>query len=394
MKNYFFQTRSFWPDFPGACFGWLNLFALTCFVAVVFPHPAWGAPVGSGSSGLGLGNWETTIRRAIESAANGAFDLTFATTARFLAVEPDGCANNFFQAAAFQEYIQRRALMDDKDSLDQFEKTSERTIKFCHVEADSGSYAARFYLGAIYGYRSLLQARQRRMVGSVRAAIEARRELEKVRAVAPDLADNNFALGALYFYASVESLRAGGLRGWLARAFITHGKDLTDDGIALIESAIRADPLAGAWARATLAWAYLDTNQNAKVEPVATDLMKRYPGDPTSSWILARSLYRLGRYQLADENFKRVESVLRSMNLDIDGAYHDVLIARKLTAAAMAEERGDLALAARLNREVLDWLDRADLKVSLEYVRADQFLEEWRADARARAERLARLKRS
>ncbi|MFW2331824.1 MAG: hypothetical protein ACN4E2_05985, partial [Nitrospinota bacterium] len=289
------------------------------------------------------------------------------------------------------EKIQR---LNDRTEKDRFYKYSDRTIKYCmkKLKKDPKNINYQFFLGTSYGYKSLIKIKFQSYMSSLRLAIKARKILEEIRAVDPNFADNNYALGLLYFYTSVMANRSGGIVSLFSKMFILKSSDRTDEGLNLIIYATENDAVAKPYADFSLMWAYLVIEKFDQAEKLSAQLIKKYPNDEIGRWVNARALYEKNDCKAAAEAFKTIETNLARKGHDVEKKFDDVTIAKNLAESCLAEQNRDYSTARAINKRVTKWLlDEESIPVaSIEYQSESLLFTYWHNKIKAAEARMAK----
>jgi tetratricopeptide (TPR) repeat protein len=327
-------------------------------------------------NGVVADGWGPHMARALDNVADARFEKGLALVDEYIAAFPEECGGYFYYAAAVQETLQKK---NDLSLLPVFNRYAEKTIAICgrQLAIDPANAPARFYLGAINGYIGLVKARQQKLVDAFMAAVEAKKHLEQVYVEAPDMADNHLALGMLYFFASREAKRSGGMLGWVVKTFITHGRDMREEGIRLLTSAVENRALGEPYATAALMWIRLYDGRYADARRHADDMAARYPRDTISRWVLGRLALYDARYGDALIRFTQVERLLVERGVDVAARYPDVAFGQQWARLMMAVEDKRYDDALELSRWVERWLHTSPT-VGIEYQNARQFVDAWK----------------
>ena len=267
---------------------------------------------------------------------------------------PDRPEGYFFMTGRYAEYMNS---FHDRSAMPTFEMWAKRTME--KAEAFNSKYpndpTGHFYLGNLYGFMGLLDAQQQNLVSAFLNAVKAKTSLEKTLELDPAVHDAYFGLGSLFFYGSRKHVEEGGMVGWIVKKFITHDRDMRQEGIAMVQKAVAGGGITADSAFTTLMWLLIIEGRYDEAMPMAVEMSRRWPKDKHGYWAQGRIQLLRGQCADAARNFMRIADIVKQQNLRLD-RFPEVEIALELsslcvesdTASHASREARFKALSARL----------------------------------------------
>lgn len=338
-------------------------------------HALAGASIPAGMVEPG---WEDHFRSAIFKIAETDFEDGLKMLDAYIAKFPRKPEGYFFYAAGVQEKIQK---LNNLADLERFKKYAGECRKICkdNLAKKPGDTVSRMYLGAVNGYAGLLEARQRNLFRAFMDAVEAKGDLERAMAERPDLADVQFGLGMVYYFASRKGAEEGGAVAWVITKFITQGRDMRKEALEMIRRPVEAGTLSEDYARAALMWISLYEKKYDRARELAEYISKKFTRDAGSRWVKGRLAYLNGDYAEARRMFSESQEILRKRGVAMS-RYKDLEIAIKFTEMRQSMDRRQWDGAEDIRRAIDDWLS-GEPKISMEYQDEKNLLGYWRSEA-------------
>ena len=331
------------------------------------------------SFGMVEDGWETHVRSAVLKIADTNFDEGLAMLDEYIAATPKSPSGYFYYAVGLQEQIQK---LNDFSLMPRFSKYAKQCQRLARqaLRKDKNDSVSRLFIAATDGYIGMLEARQRNLLSAFKNGIEARRGLERVMKERPDIPDTYFGLGMIYYFSSKKGAEEGGVVSWIIKKFITGGRDMHDEGIDMLRTAINQNALSADYAKSSLMWIYLYDHQYEQAEKLALEVAGKFEHDTLSRWVLGRVALVENRCDDAKEMFEKVESI--NAQLDLPGSdFPELPVAIKKAEVCTSMKEKDFVYAYKLNREVLSWLD-SEPKITLEYQDEKNLLKSWHNESR------------
>ncbi|MBI4666467.1 MAG: hypothetical protein HY751_08670 [Nitrospinae bacterium] len=321
--------------------------------------------------------WEDRIRLAIVKISNTDFEDGLKIIDEYIKANPGRGDGYFYYAAGVQEKIQK---LNDLSDLKRFSNHSNTGIEILEraLAKNPNDTISRMYLGAMYGYMGLLEARQRNMLQAFMDAVEAKKNLERAMAERPDIPDIYFGLGMIYYFASRKSAEEGGMTAWVITKFITNGRDMRKEGVEMIRRAVEGKSLSEDYARAALMWISLYEKNYPRARDLGEYIAVKFPRDAGSRWVLGRVALVYKDCSTAQHNFSGAMDILKKRGVP-DGNYRDVGVALQFAELCEGMERQQWEFSEKTLMRIDDWL-KNDKKITLEYQDEKNLLSQWRKD--------------
>lgn len=351
--------------------GALLLAALAVFL-IIFPGLASADHYGMVEDG-----WEDHIKAAIFKVADTDFEEGLSMFEEYIKAFPKEPGGYFFYAAGVQEKIQK---YNDFSDMPRFSRYAKKCERLCRkkLQENPDDNVSRLFLGAINGYIGLLEAKQRKLVRAFWDGVEAKKYLERVALERPEIPDTYFGLGMLYYFASRKSEKEGMVVSWIIKKFITHGKNMRDEGVEYLKRSINGESLAKDYALSALMWIHLYERRYDEAERIARIMAERFTRDNISRWILARVALVRNNCLEAKGWLNDIVSINQRENIPMS-RYPDVKIALKMADLCQNIKNRRWDIAVKLNEEVEEWL-YDDPKAVIEYQDERNLISFWKEE--------------
>lgn len=322
--------------------------------------------------------WEKHVRAGIYRIANTDFEGGLSMLEEYINAFPRNPGGYFYYAAGVQEKIQK---FNDLSELPRFYKYARKcqTYATLNIRKNPDDSVSRLFLGAIEGYMGMLEAKQRHLLRAFRHGVNAKSHLERVLIERPEVPDTYFGLGMLYYFSSRKGAEEGGLVDWIIRKFITHGRDMKDRGMLMLNHAVDHHALSEDYARSALMWIYLYEKEYDKAEQLGYQVVNSFQMDTNASWVLGRVALAEGRCGDAKFWLGRVVKINEELGLP-NSDYKDVDMAIRKAELCRDMKEGDYEQAFELNEQVLGWLSD-DPKITLEYQDEKNLISKWKEES-------------
>jgi tetratricopeptide (TPR) repeat protein len=321
--------------------------------------------------------WEDRIRNAIYLVADSQYDEGLSIVEQYIKAHRSDPAGYFLYAVGVQEIIQKK---NDLSEVPRFEKYADLcTRKALQVmRRDPKDGVARLVYGAIHGYAGLVEARKDSLLAAFLSARTAVQYLEELIAERQDIDDAYFGLGMIYYFASRKTAEEGGMTAWVIESFITHGKDMRQEGIAHINRAINANPYARDYARSALMWINLYDHHYERAHDMALEISKRFPRDTISRWVLGRTALVRGDCDEATARFLEIEQINDSRGRSVTD-FPDVVAGRDMANLCTLIRDDEIVKAQMVHRRLVTWIEN-EPKIAIEYQDAKNLVTFWRQE--------------
>ena len=285
----------------------IALAAAIPMLALAFPVPAHADELVSPES-------LAEIKQGFDYVYNEEYEKAEGIFQSYIQKHPDRPEGYFFMAGRYAEQINTH---HDRSQLDLLHKWADTTIK------KSEEYNARhkndpvgyFYLGNIYGYLGLSEAQEQNLIPAFMLSLKAKKNLERALEIRPNLYDCHFGLGTLYYYASRKHEEEGGLVGWVVKRFITDGKDMRADGIAMLRKAMANGGITSDVAYSSLMWVLLIEGKTDEAYLMAEEMARRWPRDKHGYWAMGRIHLLRNQCLPALANFETVRQLAAAQQI-------------------------------------------------------------------------------
>ncbi len=294
------------------------------------------------------------LRRGFECVYNEQYPEAEKIFQEYINKHPDRPEGYFFITGRYAEYMNA---YHDRSVMPAFEMWAKRTTE--KAMAFNSKYprdpSGHFYLGNLYGYMGLLDAQQQNLVSAFLNAVKAKTSLEKTLELDPTVHDAYFGLGSLFFYGSKKHMEEGGMVGWIVKKFITHDRDMRQEGLAMVQKAVAHGGITADSAYSTLMWLLIIEGRYDEATPMAVEITRRWPKDKHGYWAQGRISLLRGQCADATRHFERIADIVKQQNIRLE-RFPEVEIALELssiciesdTASHAERERRVKALNARL----------------------------------------------
>jgi len=323
--------------------------------------------------------WEDHVQKAIFKIADTDFEDGLRMLDQYIKAFPENPGGYFYYAAGVQEKIQKRNDLSDLKRFYRYAKKSQKLSRK-RLRKNPDDSVARLFLGCMDGYIGLLEARQRHLFRAFKNGIEAKGHLQKVIEKNPEIPDTYFALGMLYYFSSKKSREEKWPVSWIIRKFITKGKDMRQDGINMINHALKHNAISKDYARSVLMWIYLYEADYGKAGKLALKTAELFPRDTMARWVLGRIALNNRDCQKAEFWFEEISRINKMMDLPIS-RFRDVEIAKKKSKLCARMKEKDFGQAAILHEEISAWLNSRP-KLTLEYQDEKKLIKKWEEESR------------
>jgi len=346
--------------------------AVPVFCAVLalwlFPKPVFAAQV------LDLDNTRL-VQHGIRSFLAGHYKFGEQIFLNYIREHPDEPTGYFLMAGRYAETI---TLRHDWSLMPKFEKYARLTTAKArrYIQLHPKKPLGYFFLGSIYGFYGLLNGQRQEVLQAFTSARSTVQYLKKSIELEPELYDSYYGLGTVYYYASKMHVERGGLAGWFVQKFITDGKDMRREGLAMIRKAANGGGLTSDFAWGILLWISLNERRYSKALKIATIMAENYPADKRPYWVLGRIHLQLRQCRKAKGYFDTIIGLVNKEKLPVK---HFPEVANALTMADICLNINRWSVP-RTKREIRQ-LRRAvkkDRMVWLEYSNAADVRQDWR----------------
>ncbi len=288
------------------------------------------------------------IRWGFEFVYNEQYPEAEKIFQEYINKHPDRPEGYFFMTGRYAEYMN---CYHDRSAMPLFETWAKRTMEKAtafnatHPRDPTG----HFYLGNLYGYMGLLDAQQQNLVSAFLNAVKAKSSLEKTLELDPTAEDAYFGLGSLYFYGSKKHMEEGGMVGWIVKKFITHDRDMRQEGIEMVQKAVAHGGITADSAFSTLMWLLIIEEHYDQAWPMATEIVRRWPKDKHGYWAEGRISLLRGQCAAATGYFKQIADIIKQQNIPLD-RFPEVEIAIELSSlCATGDEISHADREGRIN---------------------------------------------
>lgn len=316
------------------------------------------------------------LQRGFNLVYNEQYPEAEKTFQEYIKKYPERPEGYFFMTGRYAEYMNA---YHDRSVMPMFEMWAQRTTE--KALAFETKYpqdpAGSFYLGNLYGYMGLLDAQQQNLVSAFLNAVKAKTSLEKTLKLDPTVNDAYFGLGSLYFYGSKKHVEEGGMVGWIVKKFITHDRDMRQEGIAMVQKAVASGGITADTAFSTLLWLLIIEERYDEAMPMAVEMSRRWPIDKHGYWAQGRIHLMRGQCGDAKRQFERIAEIVKSQNVPL-GKFPEVEIALELSSLCV--ESDTLIHAVREGRtKALGARLAANPNIQLEYANSKGVVKDFTA---------------
>jgi len=270
------------------------------------------------------------LQRGFDFVYNGQFSDAEKVFQEYINKYPDRPDGYFFMTGRYAEYMNA---YHDPSAMPLFEMWANRTIE--KAKAFNSDHprdpTGHFYLGNLYGYMGLLDAQQQNLASAFLNAVKAKTSLEKTLELDPKAYDAYFGLGSLYYYGSKKHKEEGGMVGWIVKKFITHDRDMRQEGIGMLEKAAANRGITANAAISTLMWVMIIEERYNEAMPIAVEVSRRWPKEKHAYWAQGRIYLLRGQCADAKRQFERIADLVKQNNVPLD-RFPEVEIALDLSS--------------------------------------------------------------
>lgn len=275
---------------------------------------------------------DSLIFRGIDQTFASEFDSALVTFQNVIDRYPDHIVGYFYQAAT----IQSKMMDYETDEWEEiFYRLVDKAILLGEQQLQNGDKNpwTYFYLGSVYSYKGLYQARTG---GLIPGFLSARRGVGYLkRTVEEDASFYDAYLGiGSYMYWSGRFYKYLQWLPWI--------RDERDKGIRLINLSIERGTFSYWVGINSLAWIEYDRMQYGTALRLFQEGLERYPGSRFFLWGVADTQFRLGNY---DEAVRTYEEILTSIqNGLLNNGYNEAVCRFKLIRSHFAHDEYEQAL--------------------------------------------------
>lgn len=286
------------------------------------------------------------LRQGFEFVYNEQYPEAEKIFQEYISKYPDRPEGYFLMTGRYAEYMNA---YHDRSAMAKFNEWARRTTQKAeaftakHPESPVGY----FYLGNLHGYMGLLDAQQQNLVSAFLNAVKAKKSLEKALALDSTAHDAYFGLGSLYFYGSKKHVEEGGMVGWIVKKFITHNRDMRQEGIAMLQKAVANGGITADTAFSTLMWLMIIEERYDEALPMAVEMEHRWPRDKHGHWAQGRIYLLRGQCAEAARHFEGILDIVKQQSVPLD-RFPELDIALELSSLCV--ESGALSHAGREER--------------------------------------------
>ena len=296
----------------------------------------------------------SNLRQGFEYVYNEQYPEAEKVFQEYIKKYPERPEGYFFMTGRFAEYMNA---YHDRGAMAKFGEWARRTTQKAETfnMKNPKDPAGYFYLGNLHGYTGLLEAQQQNLVAAFLDAVKAKSNLEKTLELDPTAYDAYFGLGTLYYYGSKKHMEEGGVVGWIVKKFITHDRDMRQEGIAMLRKAVANGGIAADSAFSTLMWTLISEERYDEAMVIAAEMASRWPRDKHGHWAQGRIMLLRGQCGEANRHFETIADIIKQQNIRPD-RFPELEIALELSSLCVesgtinhAEREGRInALRARL----------------------------------------------
>lgn len=295
-----------------------------------------------------------SLKRGFELVYNGQFSEAGKIFHEYISKYPDRPEGYFFVTGCFAERMNDR---HDRSAMPAFkmwaDKTEEKAEAFNSLNPKNPT--GHFYLGNLYGYMGLLEAQDQNLLSAFLDAVKAKASLEKALELDPVAYDAYFGLGSLYYYGSKKHSEMGGMVGWVIQKSITHGRDMRQDGIGMVQKAHANGGISSDSAHMALMWIMLSEGRYAEAELLAVEASRRWPNNKQANWAQGRTDLARGRCAEALVHFEHISDLMKQANIQ-PASFPEVGFAVDLSSVCVkSEAMGQTELQSKL-KPLRAWL--------------------------------------
>ncbi len=316
------------------------------------------------------------VRRGFELVYNEQYLEAEKVFHEYINKHPDRPEGYFFMTGRYAEYMNG---FHDRSVMPMFEMWAKLTMEKAAAfnASHPGDPTGHFYLGNLYGYMGLLDAQQQNLVSAFLNAVKAKSSLEKTLELDPTVHDAYFGLGSLYFYGSKKHVEEGGMVGWIVKKFITHDRDMRQEGIGMVQKAVAHGGITADSAFSTLMWLLIIEERYDEAWPMADEMSRRWPQDKHGFWAQGRISLLRGQCAEARGYFKWIADIIKQQNNRLD-RFPEMEIAIELSSLCV--EGDTLPHAAREGRiKALSARLAANPNIQLEYANSKGVVKDFKA---------------
>jgi len=311
----------------------------------------------------------------MKKISNAEYDAGFSLFQQYIDRNPEHPSGYFFMSAAYELMMQ---YTNFETGMKPFKKYSRRCLGIVQAKLreNPSDSVSLFYYGALQGYMGLQAARHRSMLQAFRSASNARRNLENALELNPELYDAYLGLGLLFYYASKKHQEVGGVLGWFLRRFVTHNKDLRQEGMDMLKLAMEKGELSREYAKRGLMWMNLLEKNYDEAYSQALEISKESPNDKNSLWVLARIEMKRKQYELSHSHFQEIAQLVGKEKLEAE-VFKDVWMGAKLASTGQHIHEKDFNEAESINNTVRKWLEDKPT-ASIEFIDEKNLFANWK----------------
>ncbi len=316
------------------------------------------------------------LRKGFEYVYDEHYPEAEAIFRDYIARYPDRPEGYFFMAGRYAEYMNG---YHDRSVMPEYEKWATLTVQKAEaaIAKNPDNVAGHFYLGNIYGYKGLLEAQQQNLVTAFLDAVKAKGYLEKVIELDPTVYDAYFGLGSLYFYGSKKHVEEGGMVGWIVKKFITHSRDMREEGIGMLQKAVANGGITADSAFGALMWMLIVEGRYGEAQVMADEMVRRWPTDKHGYWARGRMALLGGDCAAARGNFEAIVKIIERQGNRLE-RFPELSLALEL--AALCEHGAELNYREREMRiRMLRGKLLNEPNIQLEYANSKGVVRDFRA---------------
>lgn len=239
------------------------------------------------------------VQVALTNHHNSRFDLAIDQAITICRAYPDNVEGPFCLLTTYQT-IMRNYRVRNYEA--QYDSLLDRAIELAKqaIKKNKKDGISYFYLGCLYGSRSIFHAQRRKWLPALRDGSKVLNNFNRALLYNPDFYDSYYGIGLYkyWFSAKMKKLR-----------FLPFGKDERFEGLAKIKIAMAKGHLLNVNARHALSTAYFNEGNFEQSKVYNDQLYLTYPTNPTV-------LYRRGKiYQEMEDWGKAVFAFQKLMHL-------------------------------------------------------------------------------
>ncbi len=260
-----------------------------------------GGSAGGAAQSPPMGALEQEMLKGIDRLLREDYDGAKAIFSGITHRYPNHPAGYLLEAGAMQTEAMDYEAVLKREMFDSVLTIAEEKAETM-VDNREGDPEAYFYLGSVYGYRSMADATEGDWLGAATGAMASVSEFEKALERDSLLADAKLGIGTYYYWKSQKMA----FLTWLP--FVA---DDRDEGIALIKETVANGRFNRHAAMTALISIYLDAEHYEEAITISQRALSDYPRNRLYLWGLATGYDRLGEREHAIGAYRRLlEAIL------------------------------------------------------------------------------------